>query len=151
MDWCNNHCGNLSYHARSLVSGDGGTMKSSTAASPRILSFGWGKMDIEHLGSGKDFKLWPGGGRNWDWSEYGTGHNSGVQPGDVQELIDRGCTVVILTTGRFKRLKVPASVVELLRDQGIAVVVVDTKNGIEIYNHHVGKGDAVGGLFHSTC
>lgn len=108
-------------------------------------------MDIEHLGTGKDFKLWPGGGRSWDWSEHGTGHTSGVQPGDIKELIEQGCRVVILTTGRFKRLKVPHSIVELLRRQGVAVTVADTKKGIKIYNYHAMQGDAVGGLFHSTC
>ena len=141
----------LSHGEHYIVCANGETMELSTVASPRILSSGWGKMDIEHLGSGKDFKLWPGGGRGWDWSEYGTGHQSGVQPGDVKELIDQGCRVVILTTGRFKRLKVPATIIDLLRDQGIAVTVADTKKGVEIYNHHAGKGDAVGGLFHSTC
>ncbi|MFW2368613.1 MAG: Mth938-like domain-containing protein [Desulforhopalus sp.] len=126
-------------------------MKKSSLTSPRILSFGWGRMDIEHLGPGKDFKLWPGGGRPWDWSEHGTGHSRGVQTGDVRELVDHGCEIVILTTGRFKRLKVPESIVELLREKGVAVTVADTKKGIEIYNRHVSQGDAVGGLFHSTC
>jgi hypothetical protein len=126
-------------------------MKTSTAASPRIIASGWGRLEIEHLGIGKDFKLWPGGGRSWDWSEHGTGHKSGVQPADVQELIDQGSRVVVLTTGRFKRLKVPEAIVELLRRQGVAVTVADTKKGIEIYNRHARRGDAVGGLFHSTC
>jgi hypothetical protein len=126
-------------------------MKPSAAVSPRIVNSSWGRMEIEQLGTGKDFKLWPGGGRSWDWSEHGTGHNSGVQPADVQELVDQGCLVVVLTTGRFKRLKVPESIVELLRRQGVAVTVADTKTGIEIYNRHARQGDAVGGLFHSTC
>lgn len=126
-------------------------MKSSVAASPQIITCSWGRMEIEHLGTGKDFKLWPGGGRSWDWSEHGTGHHNGVQPADVQELIDQGCRVVVLTTGRFKRLKVPDSIVQLLRRQGVAVTVADTNKGIEIYNRHARQGDAVGGLFHSTC
>jgi hypothetical protein len=40
--------------------------------SPRILEISWGLMTIEGLGVGKDFKLYPGGGREWDWSETGT-------------------------------------------------------------------------------
>lgn len=119
--------------------------------SPRILSSGWGKMDIENLGSGKDFKLWPGGGKNWDWSEHGTSHSGGVRKADVLELIDNGSRVVILTTGMFKRLKVPAATVELLREHGIEVRVVSTKKGVQLYNDYVAKGAAVGGLFHSTC
>ncbi|MCP4340254.1 MAG: hypothetical protein GY799_15525 [Desulfobulbaceae bacterium] len=121
------------------------------AASPRILSFGWGKMEVEIVGRGKDFKLWPGGGRFWDWSEHGTGHSKGIQQGDVQELITKGCQVVVLTTGRLKRLKVPQTIVDSLKAQSIEVFVVDTKKAIKLYNDYAEKGIAVGGLFHSTC
>ena len=119
--------------------------------SPRILAFSWGTMEVEQIGSGKDFKLWPGGGRPWDWSEYGTGHSRGIQQGDVQDLITNGCEVVVLTTGRLKRLKVPQTTVDTLKAQSIEVVVADTKKGIQLYNDFAAKGRAVGGLFHSTC
>lgn len=120
-------------------------------ASPRIISSGWGKMEVETLGRSKDFKLWPGGGRPWDWSEYGTGHGRGIQRGDVEELVAKGCRVVILTTGRLKQLRVPRTTVDTLKAQAIEVVVADTKTAIELYNDYVEKGTAVGGLFHSTC
>jgi hypothetical protein len=126
-------------------------MEKMIAASPRILSFGWGKMEVEIIGRGKDFKLWPGGGRPWDWSEHGTGHSKGIQQGDVQELITKGCQVVILTTGRLKRLKVPQTTLDALEEQSVEVVVVDTKKAIQLYNDYAEKGVAVGGLFHSTC
>lgn len=119
--------------------------------SPRILAFSWGTMEVEQIGSGKDFKLWPGGGRPWDWSEYGTGHSSGIQQGDVQDLITNGCEVVVLTTGRLRRLKVPQTTVDILKAQSIEVVVADTKKGIQLYNDFAANGRAVGGLFHSTC
>lgn len=108
-------------------------------------------MEVEGLGRGKDFKLWPGGGRAWDWSEYGTDHGLGIQEGEVQDLILNNCSSVILTTGRFKRLKVPVDTIESLKRQGIAVVVVDTKKGIKLYNEYTRKGLMVGGLFHTTC
>ena len=31
--------------------------------SPRILAVSWGRMEVEGIGAGKDFKLYPGGGR----------------------------------------------------------------------------------------
>ena len=52
--------------------------------SPRILAVSWGHMEVESLGAGKDFKLYPGGGREWDWSETGMSHSLGIQPADVQ-------------------------------------------------------------------
>ncbi|MGB3209396.1 MAG: MTH938/NDUFAF3 family protein [Desulforhopalus sp.] len=126
-------------------------MENPVAPSPRILSSGWGSMEVEIVGRSKDCKLWPGGGRPWDWSEYGTGHGKGIQHGDIQELIARGCQVVILTTGRLKRLKVPKAIVDALEDQSIEVIVADTKKAIVLYNDYAEKGAAVGGLFHSTC
>ncbi len=126
-------------------------MEQVIAASPRIISSGWGKMEIELIGRGKDFKLWPGGGRPWDWSEHGTGHSKGIQLGDVQELITMGCQVVVLTSGRLKRLKVPQAIIDTLTAQSIEVVVASTKKGIQLYNDYAEKGMAVGGLFHSTC
>jgi hypothetical protein len=53
-------------------------MENRLPQSPRILSFGWGRIEVETLGRGKDFKLWPGGGRGWDWSEHGTSHTGGI-------------------------------------------------------------------------
>jgi hypothetical protein len=119
--------------------------------SPRILATGWGKMEIEGIGSGKDFKLWPGGGRAWDWGETGTDHSAGIQTGDVDELVENGCTIIILTRGVFSRLKVPSEVISYLESRGIEPVVTDTKRGVSVYNDYVQKNIPVGGLFHSTC
>jgi hypothetical protein len=43
-------------------------------------------MDVVGLSVGKDFKLYPGGGRGWDWTETGTEHVPGNQPTDIEEL-----------------------------------------------------------------
>ena len=126
-------------------------MAQSIGTSPRILSSGWGQMEVEKIGKSKDFKLWPGGGRSWNWSECGTDHDRGIQQGDLEELMANGCRVVILTTGRLKRLKVPQHIVESLKKRSIEVIVADTERAIDIYNDYVSKGLAVGGLFHSTC
>ena len=58
--------------------------------SPQITHVSWGRMEVEGVGTGKDFKLYPGGGREWDWRETGTQHVPGIQPADVQELLDHG-------------------------------------------------------------
>lgn len=126
-------------------------MPAGAVSSPPIISAAWGKTEVAGLGQGKDWKLWPGGGRSWDWSEHGTGHFQGIQPGDLQELIDRGSRVVILTTGRLGRLKVPRVTIDTLEAKGIQVIVTRTGKGIDIYNSYAGQGTAVGGLFHATC
>ena len=47
--------------------------------SPRITHISWGHMEVEGLGTGRDFKLYPGGGREWDWTETNTHHVPGIQ------------------------------------------------------------------------
>jgi hypothetical protein len=126
-------------------------MDKSGDSSLIILSSGWGRLDIETIGRGRDFKLWPGGGRSWDWSEHGTEHRLGVPPAEVEELIAKGCRVVILTTGRLNRLNIQDATLDFLQKKGIEVVVARTGKGIQRYNEYARKGCMAGGLFHSTC
>jgi hypothetical protein len=102
------------------------------------------------VGTGKDFKLYPGGGREWDWRETGTQHDPGIQPADVEELLANGANVVILSRGMQLALKTSPETLEMLRQRGISVYVKETKEAAEIYNRLAEK-NAVGGLFHSTC
>lgn len=107
-------------------------------------------MVIEDVGEGKDFKLYPGGGREWDWRETGTQHNPGIQPADVQELLDEGATIVVLSRGMDLALKTSPETTRLLEQRGITVHVKETKEGVDLYNQ-LAETQAVGGLFHSTC
>ncbi len=107
-------------------------------------------MEVEGQGRGKDFKLYPGGGRPWDWRETGTRHVPGIQPADVEELLAHGARVVVLSRGMQQALRVCAETLDLLRDRGIEVHVAETREAVELYNR-LAKSEAVGGLFHSTC
>lgn len=119
--------------------------------SPRITRLSWGAMAVDGVGSGKDFKLWPGGGREWDWGETGTHHAPGIQPADVVELVDHGCRAIVLTRGMLLRLQVCDETLALLDDLGITVHTAETRAAARIYNDLASRGEAVGGLFHSTC
>lgn len=119
--------------------------------SPRIASLSWGQMKVEGLGTGKDFKLWPGGGSEWDWTETGTHHVPGIQPADVRELIEHGAKVIVLSRGQLRRLKTCPETLDLLEDEGIVVHVEETRLAADRYNELAEAGEAVGGLFHSTC
>ncbi|TMR02705.1 hypothetical protein ETD83_11860 [Actinomadura soli] len=118
--------------------------------SPRVTHIAWGRMEVEGLQGGKDFKLYPGGGREWDWTEHGTRHDPGIQPGDVQELLDHGCTVVVLSRGMELRLKTMPATLQALRDAGVEVHVAETTEAVALYNR-LAETERVGGLFHSTC
>src|SRR2546426_10551617 len=57
--------------------------------SPRIKHVSWGRLEVEGKAEPyKDAKLFPGGSREWNWRESGTEHSPGIQPADVQELLD---------------------------------------------------------------
>jgi hypothetical protein len=118
--------------------------------SPRILEISWGRMTVDGLGIGKDFKLYPGGGRAWDWSETGTRHVPGIQPADVEELLARGATAVVLSQGMEKRLQVDPATCDYLECHSIKVHIAETTEAVRIYNE-LADGTLVAGLFHSTC
>ena len=118
--------------------------------SPRIMRFRWAEIEVEELGRVKDVKLYPGGGRAWDWAETGTEHYPGIQPADVRELLDHGARVVVLAQGMQRRLGIHPQTLRLLEERGIAVHVAATPEAIETYNR-LTDTELVGGLFHSTC
>lgn len=99
----------------------------------------------------KDAKLYPGGAREWDWRETGTSHDPGIQPADVEELLDHGARVVVLARGMDERLQVQDETLQMLADAGVEVHVHPTEKAVETYNELRSRGVPVGGLFHSTC
>ena len=126
-------------------------MNSEVLLSPRIAVLSWGRMEVDGIGHGKDFKLWPGGGREWDWRETNTHHKPGIQPADVEELLDQGSRTIILSRGMLLRLCTCPETVSLLEYRDVDLCIEETAAAAEIYNNLAARGEAVGGLFHSTC
>jgi hypothetical protein len=118
--------------------------------SPRISHLSWGRMEVEGLGGGRDFKLYPGGGREWDWRETGTHHVPGIQPADVKELLDHGSKVIVLTRGMQLALQTCPEILQILRERDVPCHIEETRAAVDLYNKLALTG-AVGGLFHSTC
>jgi len=114
-----------------------------------VTHLSWGRLETEG-GAFKDAKLFPGGARDWDWNETGTRHEPGIQPSDVEELLERGATVVVLSKGFHERLRVPERTLRTLEDRGIAVHVKGTEEAVRRYNE-LGETEKVGALIHSTC
>lgn len=121
-----------------------------TELCPKIVAISWGRMEVDGLAPGKDFKLYPGGGREWDWSETGTRHSPGIQPEDVEELLRHGADTIVLSRGMESRLEVDPRTLKLLEERGVAVRVAETLRAVELYNS-LADTQPVGGLFHSTC
>ena len=117
--------------------------------SPRITHLCWGHLEIEDV-SFKDAKLFPGGSREWDWNETGTAHVPGIQPADVQELLEHGATVVVLSKGFHERLEICQQTLRMLEEKNIPVHVEQSEQAVRLYNE-LRKTDRVGALIHSTC
>jgi len=123
----------------------------SEMKSPRITHISWGKTKVEgEKNVFKDAKLFPGGAREWDWSETGTHHEPGIQVADIEELLENGAQEVVLSQGFHERLQVCTETLELLKRKQIPVHVLETEEAAKLYNRLV-EDRMVAGLFHSTC
>ena len=117
--------------------------------SPEITELKWGTVKTaDH--SYKDAKLYPGGSRAWDWNETGTQHVPGIQPADVEELIDNGAEIIILSKGINERLQTKQETKNYLDDQGCEYFILQTEKAVEKYNE-ICQSKPVGALIHSTC
>ena len=123
----------------------------SSNRSPRIKDVSWGRLEVEDKAEPyKDAKLFPGGSCEWSWRETGTSHKPGIQIADVQELLEHGSKVVVLSRGMAECLHVPRETLEFLEQRQITVHVLPTQHAVALYNK-LAQTEAVGGLFHTTC
>src|SRR5829696_6384021 len=97
-------------------------MPTTSSDSPKVLSHRWGHIEVAGLGAFRDVKLWPGGGRAWDWDETGTRHQAGIQPADLEDLLAHDPEVVVLTRGRELRLETMAATLPVLEQRGVRAV-----------------------------
>jgi hypothetical protein len=125
-------------------------MNKAELKSPRITRLSWGHLEVEGHPPFKDAKVFPGGAREWDWRETGTRHEPGIQPADVQELVEHGAKAVVLSKGIWERLKICPETLEVLAKNGIEVEVLQTEAAVVRFNE-LRESMPVGGLFHSTC
>ena len=125
--------------------------KTENRRSPVIEHLSWESITVEGLGAGQDVKLWPGGGRAWDWRETNTHHVPGIQVIDIVELIEHGSEVIVLSRGMELVLRTCAESIKWLNDLQVSYHILETREAAELYNKLATQGIAAGGLFHSTC
>lgn len=119
--------------------------------SPRVVHHEWGSIEVQGLGTLRDAKLWPGGGRAWDWNETGTQHRPGIQPADLMELLDHGSDIVVLSRGRQRRLQTSPAALSLLEASDVTAIRDETSTAIDAYNRLAAEGRRVSALIHTTC
>jgi hypothetical protein len=118
--------------------------------SPRIVHLAWGQIEVEGFSPFKDAKVFPGGAREWGWSETGTRHVPGIQPADIDELIAHGAKALVLSRGMWERLCVSPETLQALAKKGIEAEILQTEAAVKRFNE-LRETLPVGGLFHSTC
>jgi hypothetical protein len=118
--------------------------------SPRILAVSWGRMEVEGIGAGKDFKLYPGWrpgvGLERDRDQARTRHPArrrGRTPGPRRD----GGGVV---PGHEPAVQVDPRTLDYLAGRSVAAHVAETREAVKIYND-LAEAVPVAGLFHSTC
>lgn len=124
-------------------------MKKETI-SPFITSFSWGHLEVDGDKRYKDAKLFPGGSEQWDWNETGTHHVPGIQPADLETLLQHDCEIIILSKGVNERLQTSPQTINLLESRDIDYQILQTEEAIETYNQ-LAQRHRVGALIHSTC
>ena len=121
------------------------------ASSPGVTGLSWGRVEVEGQDAAlRDAKLYPGGSREWDWNETGTRHEPGVSPADVEELLERGAAVVVISRGFHGRLGVREETLRMLEERGVDIHVLLTEEAVRLYNQ-LREAERVGALIHSTC
>ena len=68
----------------------------------------------------------------------------------MQELLDHGSRIVILSKGMNEQLQIKPETLQRLRDGGAEYHILKTEDAVELYNE-LRERQPVGGLFHSTC
>jgi hypothetical protein len=109
------------------------TRPSRHVRAPKIKTVGPGWLEIPDVGAGPDFKLYPGGGKFWDWSETRTKPETGILVSDVEELVAHGATTVILSLGRENELHVDPATLRYLAERDITVIVASTWKAARLY------------------
>lgn len=114
------------------------------------ISVEWGVITVDGVGKFKDAKVFPGSVKEWDWNETGTKHSPGIQPADVEELVDAGAEAIVLSRGMELRLSVMPETLEYLESRGVEAHVAETTEAVELYDQ-LASSKPTGALIHSTC
>ncbi len=119
-----------------------------------ITQLSWGRIEVTINGKSrrfKDCKVWPGGAAGWNWNETGTGHQPGIQPADIEDILAHDIEVMILSRGMNGMLQIRPGTEKLLQSRGIEYHIEQTPRAVDLFNNLMSKGRRVGGIFHSTC
>jgi len=113
---------------------------------PEITFYRFGEIGIGGQKYNKDVLIFPERVyTNW-WREMD--HSLSVH--DLREVIPSNPEILIIGTGTFSRMKIPAETISFLEAKGIQVIYQSTKNAVQTYNQLCHEKQVVAAL-HLTC
>ena len=114
----------------------------------------WGSIEVQigkETQTFRDCKVWPEGAESWEWDETGTHHKPGIQPADIEDILNKDIDVLIMSRGRMLRLEVCPETIALLKAHKIEYHFEETAKAVALFNRLITKDRKVGGIFHTTC
>ena len=75
-----------------------------------------------------------------------TGHS--LTKEDLKDVIDYGPKLLIIGTGAYGMMDVPAN---LQNDLNFKIIAFSTEKAVNIYNKEIKKDEKIAGAFHITC
>ena len=113
----------------------------------QIDSYSFGLMKINGQKYKTDLILFPERiSPNW-WRKQG--HSLAKE--DIQEILEFQPDVLVIGTGASDLMRVPRSVLKVLKDAGILVISKKTGEAWTLFNEQLKKAKRVVGAFHLTC
>jgi hypothetical protein len=112
-----------------------------------IEDYGFGSMTVMGQSHRNDLKIIDNEiVGNW-WRREG--HALYVE--DIDDILYSTAEVLVVGTGAYGGLKVTEEAARAIKDRGIQLVAVPTKEAVTLFNTLHGQGKRVAGAFHLTC
>jgi hypothetical protein len=112
-----------------------------------VEGYRFGKIVIDGQEYSRDLLILPDRVREGWWRARG--HNLSVA--DLDEVLEDAPQILIVGTGFFGLIQVPASVREAVTGRGIELHVLPTRNAWSLYNRVAASERQVAAAFHLSC
>jgi hypothetical protein len=112
----------------------------------RIDSYRFGEIVVDGRTYRSDIIIFPDRVNSGWWRREG--HSLDIE--DLREAMEAGPEVLLIGTGCYGRLRVPAGLIDRLEEEGCHVLAFDTKTACDTYDR-ISTDKKTVGLFHLTC
>ena len=113
----------------------------------KITSYSFGHIEVDGLGYSSDVIITPEGVEDGWWRKEG--HNLAIE--DLDTVIAAKPDTLIIGSGYYGRMRVPAVARAYLTGRGIRVEVVRTSEAVEVFNELQQRYARVVAALHLTC